>query len=342
MLAARLHEYGTGLRLDEVDEPRLRGPHDVIVRVGGAGVCRTDLHIAEGMLADFTGVTLPYTLGHENAGWVEDIGDAVTSVRRGEPVIVHPAMTCGTCPACHRGLDMYCPGAPQPGFDVDGGFAPLLRTNERSLVRLPHGLEPAAVAPYADAGLAAYRAVKKAMAHLEPRGRVAVIGVGGLGHIAVQVLHALGAVEVIAVDVSADALALADAVGADAVLAGGDEAVATVLDRTGGAGVAAVIDFVGEGAVPAQAVGMLAKGGTYFVVGYGGTLELPTAELVGREISIVGNLVGTHAELEELIALAAAGAVRLETTSYPLRDVTHVLSSLADGKVRGRAVIVPD
>lgn len=341
MLAARLHEYGTPLTVEEVDGPRLQGPHDVIVRVGGAGVCRTDLHIVDGMLEELMAPALPYTLGHENAGWIEEVGEAVTLVQPGDAVILHPASTCGVCAACHRGQDMYCVHAVQPGFDADGGFSTYLRTNDRAVVPLPEGLEPADVAPCADAGLAAYRAVKKAVTRLEPGQHVAVVGIGGLGHIAVQALHALAPVQVVAVDVSTDALDLAGTVGADAMVRGGESAVDAVREVTDGQGVAAVIDFVGEDAVPAQAMAMLAKGGSYFVVGYGGELVVPTAVLVGNEISVVGNLVGTHAELEELIALAASGAVHLETTPYPLSEVNDVMASLSKGEIRGRAVIVP-
>lgn len=342
MLAARLHEYGTGLRLDEVEEPRPYRPHDVIVRVGGAGVCRTDLHIIEGMLQGYFEVTLPFTLGHENAGWVEEVGDAVVSVRVGDPVIVHPESTCGVCSACHRGQDMYCSDSGSPGFNADGGFAQFLRTTERALVVLPDGLEPAVAAPYADAGLAAFHAVKKAAPRLGAGQSVVVVGVGGLGHIAVQALRALTPAKILAVDTSADALGLAEALGVDAAISGGSEAVAAVLDMTGGAGADAVMDFVGEGDVPKQAIAMLGKGGTSYVIGYGGSLEIPTAEFVGREISIVGNLVGTHAELEELTMLAAAGALQLETTPYPLEGIGDAMETLRQGGIRGRAVVVPN
>src|SRR3954466_7283660 len=151
MKAARLRGYGRALQLEEVPAPEPSGHHDVIVRIGGAGVCRTDLHIIDGMLRGLIEVELPYTLGHENAGWVEAVGDAVRSVRAGDAVIVHPAMTCGVCAGCQRGEDMYCSNQLMPGFTTDGGFAGYLRTNERALVALPESLPPARVAPYADA-----------------------------------------------------------------------------------------------------------------------------------------------------------------------------------------------
>ena len=219
MKAARLHHYGDDkLRLDEVPDPAASGPHDVIVRIGGAGVCRTDLHVMEGIWRGIQDPELPYTLGHENAGWVEEVGPSVTSVRPGDAVIVHPLVTDGVCPACRRGDDMHCEHGLFPGLNVDGGFAGYLKTSERATLKLAAGVEPRAAAPYADAGLTAYRAAKRAAALLPPGSHVAVIGVGGLGHIGVQCLRALTAAQIIAVDTSGEALRLAERVGADATV----------------------------------------------------------------------------------------------------------------------------
>lgn len=340
MKAARLHQYRQALQVDEVATPELQGPHDVIVRVGGAGVCRTDLHIIEGLLSGVTEVELPYTLGHENAGWVEAVGDAVRSVRVGDAVIVHPAMTCGVCAGCQRGEDMYCSEQQMPGFTADGGFAEYLRTNERALVLLPDSLQPVEVAPIADAGLAAYRAAKRAARELRAGETVAVIGVGGLGHIAVQVLQALSPASLVALDRSQTALDLAQQLGVQHLVSAGDQAVEEVRELSRG-GVDAVLDFVGEDETPSQAIAMLAQGGTYYIVGYGGELNVSLADLLVRELSIVTNLVGTHTELQELITLAANKKVRLETQTYPLNEVNHVLEQLRQGKLRGRAVITP-
>ena len=236
MKAARLHSYGDDwLYLDEVPDPPIAGPHDVIVRIGGAGVCRTDLHVMEGIWRGIQDPRLPYTLGHENAGWVEEVGSSVTTLQPGDAVIVHPLMTDGVCPACRRGEDMHCEHGKFPGLNVDGGFAQYLKTVERSTLKLEEGLAPKDVAAYADAGLTAYRAVKKATAVL-PGGRCAVIGVGGLGHIGVQCLRAMSGAEIIAVDVSDEALQLAKRMGADSVVKAGDDAVAQVreLDRRQG------------------------------------------------------------------------------------------------------------
>src|SRR5215208_4681013 len=182
--------------LDSIDEPTVDGPLDVVVRIGGAGLCRTDLHIIEGQWAEKSGVTLPYTLGHENAGWVHEVGSAVSNVEVGDAVIVHPLITCGLCRTCRAGDDMHCETGAFPGIDTDGGFAELLKTNARAVVKLDPAIAPQDVAAHADAGLTAYHAVKMAAAILEPGRRAVVIGAGGLGHIGIQCLKALTGAEI--------------------------------------------------------------------------------------------------------------------------------------------------
>ncbi len=136
MIAARLHRYHDPLTVESVPEPTITGPHDVIVRLGGAGLCRTDLHIQEGQWAEKSGVELPYTLGHENAGWVHEIGSDVSNVEVGDTVILHPLVTCGLCRACRAGDDVHCENNTFPGISVDGGFADLIKTGARSVVKL--------------------------------------------------------------------------------------------------------------------------------------------------------------------------------------------------------------
>src|SRR5436309_5482443 len=162
MKAVRLHRYDERPVVEQVPEPGVTGPHDVIVRIGGAGLCRTDLHIIEGQWKEKSGVTLPYTLGHENAGWVHAVGSAVENVSVGDTVILHPLVTCGVCRACRAGDDMHCVSSSFPGLDgTDGGYAEFLKTGARSVIKLASGTDPASLAPYADAGLTAYHAVKK-------------------------------------------------------------------------------------------------------------------------------------------------------------------------------------
>jgi NAD+-dependent secondary alcohol dehydrogenase Adh1 len=339
MKAARLHAYEQSLQLDTVPDPDLLGYNDVIVRLGGAGVCRTDLHIIEGIWKEKVDVQLPYTLGHENAGWVEEVGGAVTSVRRGDAVIVHPLRSCGLCEGCRLGEDMYCANGSFPGIDSDGGFAQYLRTSERALIKLPEGVEPVDVAPHADAGITAYRAARKAARILRPGNTAAILGVGGLGHIALQSLRHLSAARLIAVDPSPTAQDLARELGADQVV-GGDRPTEEVRERTGG-GAHVVLDFVGERGVEQEATRMLRQGGTHVVIGYGGTVQVPAIDMIFSELSVVGSLVGNYTELCELMALHAEGKVRLHTQRYQLDDVNTALGDLDAGRVRGRGVLVP-
>jgi NAD+-dependent secondary alcohol dehydrogenase Adh1 len=346
MKAAVLENYDTSLgRPDfvvykDVPEPRIQGPSDIIVRVGGAGVCRTDLHVIEGLWRDRVPVKLPYIMGHENAGWIEAIGSAVETVKVGDPVICHPLLSKGETLAGRRGNDMHAGGA-FPGIDSDGGYAELLKTAERAVIKLPRTLAPKDVAPYADAGLTAYHVAKKASRHLLPGDYAVVIGAGGLGHIGIQALRALCAPSIIVVDRSDTALNLARESGADhAVKADGNE-VERVLDLTGRNGAEAVLDFVGEGNSVSNGLAMTRNAGYYYIVGYGGKVEISTMDMIVSEKTIVGNLVGTYPDLVELMALADRGLVKLATREYKLRDANAALQDLKNGAVKGRAVLIP-
>src|SRR5437879_5911796 len=262
MKAVRLHHYEEPPKVEEVDEPKITGPLDVIVRIGGAGLCRTDLHIIEGQWAEKSGVKLPYTLGHENAGWVHAIGSAVSNVAVGDTVILHPLMTCGLCRACRAGDDMHCANSSFPGISVDGGMANFLKTNARAVVKLDPSLAPKDIAALADAGLTAYHAVKKAAANLYPGTKAVVIGAGGLGHIGVQCLKALTPAEIIVVDKSPAALELTRSWGADHTVVADGTHVAKVKELTEGQGAEAVIDFVGEGGGREDGIAMLRRAGS--------------------------------------------------------------------------------
>jgi NAD+-dependent secondary alcohol dehydrogenase Adh1 len=347
MKAAVLHKYDPSLKepnfvqYEEIPEPKIEKPTDVLVRIGGAGVCRTDLHIIEGLWKERVNVRLPYVMGHENAGWVEEVGKGVESVKKGAPVICHPLITAGHSLEARRGNDMHDPDSVFPGINANGGYAELLRTSERALVKLPSTLAPKDVAPYADAGLTAYRAARKASRHLMPGDYAVVIGAGGLGHIGIQVLAALCAAEIIVVDRSPIALELAKQCGAHHVVKADGNEVEAVKAVTGGAGAQAVIDFVGEGDAPEKGWAMTRNAGAYYVVGYGGKVEIPTMDLIVTEKSIVGNLVGNYSDLVELMALADRGRVNLATKEYRLSDANAALHDLHAGRVRGRAVLIP-
>jgi NAD+-dependent secondary alcohol dehydrogenase Adh1 len=347
MKAAVMHEYDESLTKPEwvtwldAPDPVIELPNDVIVRIGGAGVCRTDLHIIEGIWRNHSTVSLPHILGHENAGWVEAVGSAVEHVKIGDAVIVHPLATDGSCLACRRGNDMHAEKSYFPGINANGGYAEFLKTNVRTLIKLPANLHPKDVAPFTDAGLTAYRAAKKASRHLLPGQYAVVIGAGGLGHIGIQALNALCAAEIIVTDKSDMALELAKEVGAHHTIKADENSIEEVLSITGGHGAEAVIDFVAEGDAISKGLSMTRNDGYYYIVGYGGKLEVPTIDMVTSEKTIVGNLVGTYPELVELMALAKRGIVKLATQEYDLANANQALKDLHHGKVRGRAVLVP-
>ncbi|MFF0149300.1 NAD+-dependent secondary alcohol dehydrogenase Adh1 [Amycolatopsis sulphurea] len=341
MKAVRLHAYHQQPVIEEVDEPAVKGPFDVVVRIGGAGVCRTDLHIIEQQWAEKSGVTLPYTIGHENAGWVHEIGSAVSTVDVGDPVILHPTPTCGLCPACRAGNDMHCADSAFPGIDCDGGMAEYLLTSARACIKLDPGTRPEDVAALADAGITAYHAVRKAVPLLYPGTVCVVNGAGGLGHIGIQSLRALTATTIVVVDRNAEALSLAGELGADQTVLADGKQVDAVLDLTGGQGAEVVLDFVAEQGAQQDAFAMTRRGGAQFVIGYGGTLEIPAIDLISTERSVVGNLVGTYNDLAELMVLAQTGRVALHTVKYPLDAALDALADLDHGRVRGRAILTP-
>ena len=343
MKAVRLFQIDQPPRLVDVPDPKISGPMDVIVRIAGAGVCRTDLHLVEGVF-DQVRDKLPFTLGHENSGWIEEVGSGVSNVKKGDPVILHPQPSCGLCPACRAGNDMHCTGgAFFPGFDgTHGGYAEYLRTNVRAVVPLAPGTDPASLAPFADAGITAYHAVKRVLPKIHPGTTVVVLGVGGLGHFGVQIVKALSPARVIALDTNAERLDFARKLGADeAFQSGQDGGVSAVRDATGGAGADIILDFVGEHGTPDTALKMLHRGGTYSQIGYGGELSIRTVDLLLGEFTLVGNIVGSYTDLAELMELNHQGKVTIRAKQFPLEEAADVLQQLNEGRIEGRAVLIP-
>jgi NAD+-dependent secondary alcohol dehydrogenase Adh1 len=343
MQAVRIHRYHERPSVDEVDEPKIEGPFDVIVKIGGAGLCRTDIHLFEGQWAD-AGVDtpLPYTLGHENAGWVHEVGSAVTHVAPGDTVILHPQPNCGFCLTCRAGRDMHCSNSFFPGLNTDGGMAHFLKTGARAVVPIDPKLQPADVAALADAGLTAYHAVRKALPELYPGTSCVIIGAGGLGHIGIQVLRALSATTMIVVDRNPKALEVAKEIGADHGVAADGSQVDQVKELTDGQGAEVVLDFVGELGAEKDAWQMTRRAGSHYVIGYGGTVEVPAIEVISTERNVIGNLVGTYTDLAELMVLASQGKVKLHTKVYPLEAVNDAITDLDQGRLPGaRAILVP-
>jgi alcohol dehydrogenase, propanol-preferring len=348
MRALRLLDWKSEPELVEVADP-VPGPGEAVVKIGGAGACHSDLHL----MHDFDEGVLPwrppFTLGHENAGWVHELGDGVTSVEIGQPVAVYGPWGCGDCERCRLGIETYCEnpqGAPAPGggggLGLDGGMAEyLLVPSVRHLVPLPSGLEPVRAAPLTDAGLTPYHAIRRSWPKLAPGATALVIGVGGLGHVGIEILKATTAARVIAVDTRKEALVLAEEVGADVVVPAGDGAAAAVKDATRGRGADVTLDFVGADSTLALGAAATRVLGDLTIVGIaGGTLRLSFFS-VPYEVSIQTTYWGSRPELVEVLDLAARGLVRPRVVEFPLDQAASAYRQLAQGAVHGRAVVVP-
>src|SRR5260370_4018080 len=242
----RLKKYLTKPVSEDVPDRTINGPLDVIVKIGGAGVCRTNLHIIEGQWDAAMGTPLPYILGHENAGWVHEVGSAVTNVAVGDTLILHPTPTCGLCRACRAGDDMHCTNSEFPGLSRDGGVAGCLLTSARACVKLDPQTRPQDVAALADAGITAYHAVRKAHPLLYPGTTCVLMGAGGLGHIGIPCLAALTATTIVVVDRNPEARKLAEELGAHHTVVADGGQVAAGQELTGRAAANVVLDFVSD------------------------------------------------------------------------------------------------
>ena len=348
MHALRLLDWHSEPQLEEVPVPE-PGPDEVLVQVGGAGACHSDLHLMHEFEAGALPWGPPFTLGHENAGWVHTVGSGVRGLEPGQPVAVVGAWGCGTCRRCLDGLETYCERpdlAPVPGggggLGLDGGMAEyLLVPSARHLVALPEGLDPAEAAPLTDAGLTPYHAVRRSWGKLGPTATALVIGIGGLGHLCVQALRATTAARVVAVDPRGSARDLALECGADLALAPGDDLVAEVRESTGGIGVDVVLDMVGSDETLAAGAACLRQLGDLTIVGLGGG-TLPVSFFgLPYEASVQSTYWGNRRELVDVLDLGARGLLRSHTTLYTLDDAAQAYRDLAHGTVSGRAVVVP-
>jgi NAD+-dependent secondary alcohol dehydrogenase Adh1 len=256
-------------------------------------------------------------------------------------VVLYPPYSCGLCVPCRRGREVHCERHGFTGLTMDGGFADFVLVSERSVVKLPAGVDPIEVAPHADAGITAYHAVKK-VAHLAPPGSTSVvIGVGGVGHIALQLLRVLGAGDVVAVETDERRQRLAAELGAAETIPGGGDVADAVREHTNGRGADLVLDFVGSDQTHADGMAMLGRMGTYSMVGFGGTLSVPSVAMVAGEQAAIANLVGSWIDLWEVLQLHASGRLTLKCETHPLEDVNDVLAKLREGEVTGRAILVP-
>jgi propanol-preferring alcohol dehydrogenase len=343
MRAIRLQRWQHEPELVDIPVPE-PGPGQVLLEVEGAGLCHSDLHLSE-WPAEAVPFELPFTLGHETAGRVAALGPGTDGVREGTRVLVHSRWGCGRCVPCLQGMDnaCRCPVTELPGFGggvgCDGGLAEyMLVPSARYLVPIDD-LDPVLAAPLSDAALTPYHAIKRAAHQLQPGRTVVVIGVGGLGHMAVQLLGVLSPVRVVAIDPRAQAREMALAAGADAALDAEGLAPAELREHTGAAGASLVLDFVASDATLALAAGTVAVGGEIAYVGRGGG-SLPVAP--GRlpfECSVSLPSWGTVPELVEVVALARTGAISVEVERLRLEDAVEGYRRLRQGTIRGRAVV---
>jgi alcohol dehydrogenase, propanol-preferring len=337
MLAARLHAGESRLRLEDVPVPEPAGD-EVLVRVAAAGVCRSDLHVLDGVFDEL--VSPPVTMGHEIAGRVAALGGEAAGLAVGDAVAVMVGWGCGSCSWCAAGHEQLCPGGREAGATADGGFAEyVLVPHARFLVPLG-ALDPIEATPLGCAGITAYAAVKRVSPNLVGGGTAVFIGVGGLGGIAVQLARTLSGATLVAVDVDEKALARARELGADHAVLAGPDAAAAVRELAGGA--EAVVDFVGSDDSLALAADVVAPRGIVALLGLaGGTLPFDFFRLA-PEASLTTVVAGTVRDLQEVVALARAGRVRSSIQTYPLRAVNDALDDLRHGRIAGRAVVVPD
>ena len=321
------------------------GPGEVLIAVRGAGACHSDLHIMD-WPADQLPWNLPFTLGHETAGWVVEFGAGVRGLEVDDAVAVYGPWGCGRCRNCRLGMENYCRFAAEisgagGGLGRDGGMAEyMLVPSARFLVPIG-GLDPAEAAPLTDAALTSYHAVKRSLPLLTPGTTAVVIGVGGLGHMAVQILRAVSPAAIVAVDVGEDKLALAKEVGADAAFPSDEEIPHVIRAFTGGRGAELVLDFVGSDSTMALGANVVRSLGHLTVVGLNnGTFPFNFFALP-YEASLATTYWGSIPELIEVIALAEAGKIRVHVERFALEKVDEAYARMRAGALKGRAVIVP-
>jgi len=344
MRALQLKTFQSDAELVDLPEPE-PGPGQVVVKIGGAGACHSDLHVMHEFQEGAAPWGPPFVIGHENAGWVHAIGAGVRGLEQGEPVAVYGLNGCGRCKPCAAGAENFCvrgyEGPPGVGFGIDGGMAEyMLVSDPRRLVPIGE-LDPVAAAPLTDAGLTPYRAVKRILPKLTPDSSVVVVGVGGLGHLAVQLLNAMTSARVIAVDNRPEALTLAEQVGAHAAVATGADTAAQIVDATGGAKADAVLDFVGAEATIALGVSVVRPAAELMVIGAAGGSVAWNFYTLPYEVNLTTSFWGSLPELHEVIAMAQRGLVTPHVERFALEDGMHAYELMQKGQLSGRAVIVP-
>jgi alcohol dehydrogenase, propanol-preferring len=340
--ALRLVEWQRPAALVDVPEPE-PGPGEVLIRVGGAGACHSDLHLLDwppGVLP----FEVPFTLGHENAGWVEAVGAGVHGLELGTPVAVYGPWGCGMCHSCREGAEDYCE-RPAPamggGLGRDGGMAELLVVPSPRLLVPLGDLDPVRAAPLTDAALTPYHAIARSRHKLVPGAHAVVIGAGGLGHMAVQILRELTPARIVVVDRNPATLAMATSLGAAATIEAGPDAAAEVRDATGGRGAELVVDLVGSDDTLSLAMAVGRPRGDVVLVGIAGGSHTYSFFSQPYELSLASTYWGTITELMEVIALAQQGRIAAEVEVIPLSKGAEVYERMRAGTITGRVVVDP-
>jgi alcohol dehydrogenase, propanol-preferring len=343
MLAYRLLADGPQLVTGvPVPEPRFG---EILIKVAGAGACHSDLHVFDAVAQGNSWFTPPFTIGHENTGWVEAVGGGVESLRPGEPVAVYCAWGCGQCRSCLASSENYCEHSAVlrgGGLGEDGGMANYMIVPAAKYLVPLGALEPRDAAPLTDAGITPYSAVKRSLAKLAPDACAVVIGIGGLGQMAVQILRATTAVQIVALDVDETKVARAASLGADFAVRSDESALQVVKERLRGRAADVVFDFVGIQATIDLGRKLVRPDGDFSIVGLGGGTMPFTQGKIAWGARVSTPFYGSIAELREVIALGAGGKLRASVTRYPLERAAEAYKALHDGTLDGRAVITPN
>lgn len=355
MKSARIQAYHEPFKVEELPKPAMPRGEQVLVKVGGTGLCHSDLHIMQGEWSSTIPVQLPKTLGHEIAGWVEEVGESVPessspgALVKGDLVAVFGGWGCGSCVQCKGGDEQLCNYARYPGVTDDGGYSEyILVPSHRYLVKVDQssGLTPVDLAPLTDAGLTPYRAIKKIRHLLGPGRSIAVIGLGGLGFYGIQYAKILGQGSmVIGIDRNEERVQdIREAKLVDHTLSISSKApdlqdqVRKITEK----GVDVVIDCVGADNTIKDSFRILNKGGALVVIGmFGNEPKIPSIPAILNEYQIHFSLWGNYNELCEVIELAKQGKISHSIQEYPLSEINNVVDMLRNGQIKGRAVIVP-
>jgi alcohol dehydrogenase, propanol-preferring len=336
MRAAVVYDFSEPACIEELPKP-VAGPGEIVVRIEASGLCHTDIHAARGDWP--VKPKLPFVPGHEGVGLVESIGPGVSEVSLLDRVAIPwLGWACGTCDYCISGWETLCESQLNTGYSVDGGFAEYAKAFARHVVHVPDGVDPFDAAPLTCAGVTTYKAVK--VAGVKPAQLVAVWGIGGLGHMALQYARIAGA-SVVAVDLHDEKLELARELGAEHTVNAAREDPVAAIKALGGADAALVLAVAPKAF--GQAFASLRRGGTMSLVAlpHENTMDLPIFETVLNGITVVGSIVGTRVDLREVFALHAAGKTRVIREERPLDEVETAIEDVLRGDVRARIVFRP-